>query len=122
MFIYVYFVLDSLYNVDLQKPIDNSHAPSKVGGLGFSIVGGQGVHRDPLYCVPRVKEIFLNGPAAKQGDIHTGDVLLEVNAIQVHDLSHHVSLHQYFGLITILVTIKWCKYGERFYPESFFSI
>ena len=74
--------------MNFNKPADTQ---SKVSGLGFSVVGGQGVHHDPLYCVPRIKDVFPNGPAAVQGSIQPGDVLLEVNAIQVHDLTHHVS-------------------------------
>ena len=64
---------------------DSTH----IGGLGFSVVGGQGVHHDLMHCLPRVKTVFPNGAA--DGQIKSGDVLLEVNAIKVYDLAHHVS-------------------------------
>ena len=92
-----------MYKVKLNKSAVGTQFTSEVGGLGFSVVGGQGVHHDLLYCIPRIKDVFPGGPAARQVDVREGDVLLEVNAIQIHDLTHHVRIKRAGGVIECVV-------------------
>ncbi|WAQ95216.1 PTN13-like protein [Mya arenaria] len=67
------------YTVDLTKGIY---------GLGFSTVGGQVSSPDIREQVVRIKRVFLIGPAADAGILHSGDVILAVNGESVAGLSH----------------------------------
>ena len=61
-------------------------------GLGFSVQGGAGGGAaDPVSCIPRIKRVFLVGPAAQSGQIQVGDVILAVGGQSVRALSFSVS-------------------------------
>jgi len=71
-------------------------------GLGFSVLGGTDVHPDPLRQVVRIKRIFPTGPAAHQGELREGDVILEVNDTMTRGLRHQVM----FGNLHFAL-LKW---------------
>ncbi|XP_050390913.1 tyrosine-protein phosphatase non-receptor type 13 isoform X2 [Patella vulgata] len=78
---YFYVTEDNTYEVDLVKGTN---------GLGFSIQGGVDVHpTDPAQCVPRVKKVFMLGPAAESQVIRAGDVILQVQDTQLRGLTRN---------------------------------
>lgn len=63
-------------------------------GLGFSVQGGVGAHKDPRLCTVRIKKIFPGQSAAQSGLVEEGDIILAVNGEHVHNANHSVSLNQ----------------------------
>ncbi|XP_077999364.1 tyrosine-protein phosphatase non-receptor type 13-like isoform X2 [Glandiceps talaboti] len=70
---------DNVYQVELNKG---------AGGLGFSVQGGHGLHRDPMLNLVKIKKLFPNQPAANSGMVQEGDVILKVNNQPLYNLRH----------------------------------
>jgi InaD-like protein len=95
----VNFVLDNTFTVELDKTQE---------GLGFSIVGGKDSHNDGIVCIPRIKNVFPNGAAARSGKIEVGDIILEVNGTKVKNLSHNEMI-AILRSATHRVKLKLCR-------------
>ncbi|CAG0910217.1 unnamed protein product, partial [Cyprideis torosa] len=63
-------------------------------GLGFTIVGGDDREEEFL----QIKSVVPNGPAWKEGTLHTGDVLVYVNEICVLGFTHHDMVSMFQGI------------------------
>lgn len=63
-------------------------------GLGFSVQGGVGAHKDPRLCTARIKKIFPGQAAAKSGLLEEGDIILAVNGEHIHNAVHSVSIYE----------------------------
>ncbi|XP_046560212.1 tyrosine-protein phosphatase non-receptor type 13-like [Haliotis rubra] len=76
---YSFVTRGEIYEVELVKG---------ASGLGFSFQGGEDLHPDnPSLCVPRIKKLFVIGPAAESGLTKPGDVILEVNGRPMRHLT-----------------------------------
>ena len=74
-------------------------------GFGFAIVGGFGSDRGDFPVV--IKNVFPNGPAAADGRLKRGDVLLAVNGVHLDGVTHiqAVNLLKNAGdVVTLLVS------------------
>ena len=76
-------------------------------GLGFSIQGGRGIHKDPKMCLLRIKKVFAGQRASASGLVEEGDVILTVNEEPVYHLTHAV-------IICVLAfTNSVCRYLRK---------
>ncbi|XP_004345405.1 hypothetical protein CAOG_05815 [Capsaspora owczarzaki ATCC 30864] len=67
-------------------------------GLDFSIKGGS-EHSLPIL----ISRIFENGAAAKTGELHTGDTILEVNGVNLENATHEQAVAALKGVDRIAI-------------------
>ena len=74
-------------------------------GFGFAIVGGYGSDRGDFPIV--IKSVFPNGPAAADGRLKRGDLLLAVNGFDLDRATHSQAVALLINagdVVTLLVT------------------
>ncbi|XP_064639301.1 tyrosine-protein phosphatase non-receptor type 13-like isoform X2 [Lineus longissimus] len=90
---------DNTFIVELEKTAE---------GLGFSIVGGKDSHDDGIVCIPRIKNVFPNGAAARSRKMDVGDIILEVSDVKVKNLTHNEMI-ALLRSATHRVKLKLCR-------------
>ena len=94
-----------MYSSTLGESLTEIRLRRVAQGFGFAIVGGYGSDRGDFPVV--IKNVFANGPAAADGRLQRGDVLLAVNGLSLDGLTHAeaVSLLKSSGdVVTLLVS------------------